>query len=113
MPVYKFKSDEINKQVKNHKIGNYNLGELNKGGEFIPRYTGRSDLDLKEELKKRLSTHSHHEYFRFWYKASVKDAFEHECRKYHQFLKQLENKTHPQKPPGKNYECPIKGCDNS
>ncbi|NRA46586.1 MAG: hypothetical protein HRU09_16670 [Oligoflexales bacterium] len=98
MPVYKFRSQEINKNVKSNRIGNYNLGELNKHGEFVPRFTGRSDTDLKEELIAKLATHPHHEYFRFWYKSNVKDAYEHECEKYNRYKKQLENKAPPEAP---------------
>jgi hypothetical protein len=43
--------------------------------------------------------------------TSPKAAFEKECKNYHDFggSEKLDNKQHPERPDGTNWECPV--CD--
>jgi hypothetical protein len=107
-----FTSDEIDDLVADNRIGNYALGTIDKtDGKFIVRYVGRSDSDVKAELKNRLALG--YPNFKFSYADSKKDAFDKECRNYHDFggKKLLRNERHPDRPEGMtNLNCPIAGC---
>ena len=86
--------------------GNYALGRLD-GSSFPVRYVGRSDTDLNERLKDHVgsptSTH-----FMCSYASSPLAAFEKECHNYHDF-NPPENKVHPARPAGTNWQCPRCG----
>ena len=78
-------------------------------------YVGRSDSDLKNEIKQQMRndcakgcTH-----FMFSIAKSKKEAFEKECRNYHDFgeCDCLNNDIHPAKPAGTEYKCPVEGCE--
>ena len=112
---YKLDKETIDQKVT-MKAGAYALGQLDKEGFFIPKYVGRSDDNLYKRLSYRMiglallkdwvGKYSH---FRFEYYGSPKAAFEKECNLYHDFKKQLDNKQHPDRPDGSNWQCPR--CD--
>ena len=104
---YKFDAETIKTQSDEGKIGNYALGHLNNEGGFIPKYIGRSDSDLRQELLNRLD--KNHPKFMFSYAPSAKEAFKKECQNYHDFENQLENKIHPAGPEGTDLKCHICG----
>jgi len=115
---FDFDDATIESKVEEGKLGNYALGyERESDKAFIPTYVGRSDTDLKTELKAKLSTKSPtRKKFKFGYCATAKAAFEKECKNYHDFRAQLENEIHPQRPEGTEYPCPVTTCkelDNS
>lgn len=104
--------DEVNKRVPENVMGNYAFLQ-NKwlAGEYIVRYVGRSDSDLKKEIKQQMRTDRAKgcTHFKYSIAKSVKEAFEKECRNYHDFggNTKLHNKNHPNKPDGTEYECPV------
>jgi hypothetical protein len=103
--AYDFTSSEIDRVVTRTSFGNYALGYV-KEDTFYPRYVGRSDSDVNKELKARLPLK--HPKFKYSYATSPKNAFEKECRNYHDFggSKDLENKVHPDRPAGTDWKCP-------
>lgn len=110
---FDFDYDTIKVRVDARKIGNYALGyeseSSNKG--FMPKYVGRSETDLKKELSAKLRTRSpNRKKFMFSYCTTSREAFEKECKNYHDFRSQLENENHPPRPEGTNYPCPVEGC---
>ncbi len=106
---YVFTSEEIDKQITRTQAGNYALGHIDKG--FVVKYVGRSDTNVNDRLKKHLSEPYTH--FKFSYATSPKDAFEKECKNYHDFggdEGKLDNEIHPDIPSNsKHWKCPI--CD--
>ena len=106
----------VNTVVPDYKMGNYAFGYIDKkDGAFVVRYVGRSDSDLRNEIKQQMGndcaagcTH-----FMFSTAKTKKEAFEKECRNYHDFggNTKLHNKNHPDKPNGTKYKCPIEGCE--
>lgn len=104
--------DEVNKRVPENVMCNYAFLQ-NKwlAGEYIVRYVGRSDSDLKKEIKQQMRTDRAKgcTHFKYSIAKSVKEAFEKECRNYHDFggNTKLHNKNHPNKPDGTEYECPV------
>jgi len=107
---YVFTSEKIDEVVTRTSFGNYALGYTKNDGEkFVVKYVGRSDTDLNQELKARLS--SKHKKFKYSYATSPKAAFEKECRNYHDFgeSEELDNEYHPDRPNGTNWKCPV--CD--
>lgn len=70
---YDFTAKEIEKLVAANRKGNYALGQANAKGGLNAHYIGRSDGDLKVELKANLSRR--YPQFKFSYAASAKDAF--------------------------------------
>lgn len=56
--AYSLLSEIINDRVE-HRIGNYELGYLDKNGNFAKKYVGRSDTDLNRRLKEYLAEYTH------------------------------------------------------
>ncbi len=102
---FKLNATTIKNKVAQGKIGNYALGHM-KGNTFIVEYVGRSDNDVAWRLECHIP--EGYQYFKFSYANTIKAAFEKECRNYHDFGEnvQLNNKIHPNRPKGCNYECP-------
>lgn len=108
--------NEVNKRVPENVMGNYAfLQKKWLTDEYLVRYVGRSDADLKKEIKQQMRndcakgcTH-----FMFSIAKSKKEAFEKECRNYHDFgeCDCLNNDIHPAKPAGTKYKCPVEGCE--
>jgi len=106
---FTFDAPTINQVIHDNKIGNYALGSKNEKGGLNASYVGRSDTDVKIELHARLQTHKH-PHFKCSYANSVKEAYEKECKNYHDFgPDNLENEIHPAAPDGSNLRCPICG----
>ncbi len=106
--VFRFEQVVIERMVRPGEPGNYVLGFKDDSGEFIPRYIGRSDSDLRAEITEKLSTMKY-AYFKFSL-GNPKIAFETECAQYHNFRGQLENKTHPASPTGSDLRCFLCGA---
>lgn len=113
--------EEVDRRVEDHKMGNYAYGYIeNREGKkvFIVRYVGRSTTDLKKEIKERHTkddkfTPDECQLFKFSYASTEKEAYEKECRNFHDFgeEKSLLNDIHPAKPADDGtYQCPILGC---
>lgn len=109
--------NEVNKSVPENVMGNYAFGYIDKeDGAFVVCYVGRSDFDLKKEIKQQMRTHRAKgcDHFMFSTAKTKKEAFEKECRNYHDFgeCDCLNNDIHPAKPAGTKYNCPIEGCEH-
>jgi len=75
----------------------------------IVYYVGRSDNDVKGELKDHVGKYPR---FKFDYFDSPKVAFEKECNIWHDFggsEGKMDNKAHPARPEGTDWKCPK--CD--
>ena len=104
--------EEMKNHVEEEKIGNYALGYKNNKGTFVVKYVGRSDTDLQRRLVEHISDGEKYQYFKFSYADDAVEAFEKECRNYHDFgeSRKLNNKRHPDRPDGQtNLTCPY--CD--
>ena len=80
-------------------------------------YVGRSDKDnLNERLKDHRtntspSKNQQYAYFKFKITSSEKEAYEDECRLWHEHgAPPPDNMIHPDKPDGTTYSCPVTGC---
>lgn len=108
--------NEVNKRVPENVMGNYAfLQKKWLTDEYLVRYVGRSDSDLKKEIKQQMRTDRAKGCTHFMYSIakSKKEAFEKECRNYHDFgeCDCLNNDIHPAKPAGTEYKCPVGGCE--
>ncbi len=96
--------------------GNYAFGYIDEINDaFVVKYVGRSDSDLKKEIKQQMKTHRADgcTHFKFSIAMTKKEAFEKECRNYHDFggSDSLHNEYHPDKPDYTEYKCPVEGCE--
>jgi hypothetical protein len=114
--TYDFSEFQVRSLVEKGRVGNYTLGYSAVHSDtntqvFHPTFIGRSDFDLQEELLTRLAKKkAWHDRFKFSYAATVKEAFEKECRDFHQATRTLDNEKHPEPPTGANFPCPIPSC---
>ena len=104
---YPLNSAQINRQVTQTSAGNYALGYVRDDDTFIVQYVGRSDEDVNDRLHDWIDTK--YKRFKYSYATGAKAAFEKECHNYHDFggSDKLDNKAHPDRPSGKNWECPV------
>jgi hypothetical protein len=93
--------------VTSRSPGVYVLDRTSSGG-FTTHYAGRADEDVAGRLKDH-ARNGIYKYFKFDYASNVRQAFEMECRLYHD-LNPPDNKVHPAKPKGTYYACPVYGC---
>ena len=114
---YTLNTPTINAQVsKKNSPGNYALGHSKKSKDspdksiFIVEYVGRSDTDLNGRLHQHVG--SKYKEFKFSYASSPKEAFEKECKNYHDFgeSEKLNNDIHPDRPDNSDWKCPY--CNN-
>lgn len=107
---YNFTQEKIDEIITEKSAGNYALGKVNDEHTFIVEYVGRSDTDLNQEVKARLSLTKYSK-FKYSYASSAKAAFEKECGNYHDFggSTSLDNKIHPDRPDDTDWKCP--NCD--
>lgn len=107
---YDFNEESIEKVIKKISAGNYALGRENEKGEFIVKYVGRSDGDVKGRLKQHIG--ENYMKFKYSYASSPKEAFDKECKNYHDFGEndKLDNEIHPDRPENTNWKCQF--CDN-
>lgn len=105
---YELTSEKVDEVVTKTSAGNYALGRV-ANSTFYVRYVGRSDSDVNRELKSKLGRN--YSMFKFSYANSPKEAFEKECRNYHDFgeSEKLDNERHPDRPDGTDWKCPR--CD--
>lgn len=109
---FRYDTDEMKNQVAEERIGNYALGYKNDKGTFVVQYVGRSDTDLQRRLVDHVEAREKYEYFKFSYANDAVEAFEKECRNYHDFgeSRKLRNERHPDRPDGHtDLTCPY--CD--
>ena len=106
---FDFTSAKIDEYIPKTSPGNYALGYTKEDGSFIPQYVGRSDTDIKQELKSKLS--DQYKKFEFSYANSPEEAFEKECRNFHDLGGSitLHNKNHPARPDNTDWKCPLCG----
>ena len=106
---YDLTPDNIERYVRPYAAGVFAVGYTRESGAFVVRYIGRSDSDLRTELR----AHSSDETARFkWVEsASQMSAFDTQCELYHEFggPDSLENDEHPARPKGSKWVCPV--CD--
>lgn len=108
--VYALNNDEVRRQVKSNQKGNYAFGIVKEDGLFYVYYVGRSDEDLQTEIIARSANYPQLTHFMYSYASSKKEAFEKECKNYHDFkCPALLNKIHPDRPDGADYHCPVCG----
>lgn len=114
---YDLTYDVIDRIVTDGKIGNYAYGYLDNRGVFIVLYVGRSDDNLKERIKHGITDMKEdpsrrYERFKFSYADTALEAYEKECKNYHDFGGEegkLFNKNHPAKPDNSTCNCPVCG----
>lgn len=105
--VYRFQVEVIDRVVVPGQPGNYVIGERSETGEFFPRFIGRSDTDVRSELKSKLGV-VRYPFFKVS-NSGPRNAYDLECAQYHTFRAQLDNKTHPVGPPGSGLTCFLCG----
>lgn len=105
--AYPLDGTTISQKIMDKTPGNYALGRKNNEGEFLVSYVGRSDSDVKDRLQ-YWAANSDHPLFKFSYASSANEAYEKECRNYHDFTPP-ENDIHPDKPKNSRVRCPICG----
>ncbi|MTD93389.1 hypothetical protein GIW81_03445 [Hyphomicrobium sp. xq] len=94
---------DINRNVQQGRPGNYVAGDLNEHGGITVERAGRSDHDVHGRLQDYIGVYR---YFKFGYAQSAREAFEKECRLYHDF-DPPDNAIHPDRPNGTNWMCPC------
>jgi hypothetical protein len=114
--TYVFAGQWIDELVAEGYAGYYVLGNAN-GNVFEPRYVGRSDSDIHQELKaqegkRRKDAYHNYKHFKFGLAESALAAFETECQLYHQSGSSgyLDNQVHPVRPKHTLWKCPVDGC---
>lgn len=103
---YPLTAEEIDKQIPVGRKGNYAYGRT-KDGTFYVSYVGRSDSDLNDRIRHGIGQYPE---FKFSLAITAKAAYEKECKNYHDFggpEGKLDNEIHPDKPDGKELECPY------
>lgn len=94
----------ISNVVPESSPGAYILSEDGK----IAHYVGRSDNDLAERLNRQANNYPKYTHFWFETTTSAKTAFDLECRWWHKFQPE-DNEKHPDRPDGSDWQCPV--CD--
>lgn len=104
---YDLTNEKINEIITKKSAGNYAYGNI-KDNTFMVSYIGRSDIDLNGRIKHGIGQYNK---FKFSYASSPKNAFEKECKNYHDFGETniKDNEKHPQRPDNTNWKCP--NCD--
>lgn len=99
----------VERIIKLKAAGNFALGKLNDSGEFVAEYVGWSGSDIKSEIVAMLN--SGYTAFEYSYALTPKDAFERDCRIFHDLGGDiiLDNKEHPARPERVKWRCPL--CD--
>lgn len=99
---YPLNNTEIDRVITRTSPGNYALG-YSKDGSFYVQYVGRADSDVNARLKQHIG--ENYARFMYSYATSPKDAFEKECRNYHDFSPR-NNTYHPDRPANQGWKCP-------
>ena len=109
---YELRDEVVDRVVEENVIGNYAYGKSKEDGFYV-YYVGRSDNNLREEIKKRKNSDTKFlrcTHFKFSIARSSREAFEKECKNYHDFngdKGKLLNEIHPDKPDNTNLSCPY------
>lgn len=93
---FQLTEERINDNVVPDSAGIYALG-YTRADTFVVAYLGRSDADLRIDLKAHVR--GPHQEFKFAYALSAADAFGKQCALFHD-LTGLENDAHPRPPRG-------------
>ena len=106
---FKLNAERVDEIINKGIPGNYAYGHLKENGRFVVEYVGRSDTDLNDRIKHGIGSY---DMFKYSYASNIKEAFEKECKNYHDFggWDSLDNIYHPARPEGTDYKCPI--CNN-
>jgi len=107
---FDFDEETVDAQVTKESPGNFALGFVNDAKAFVVFYVGRADADLNKEIKKHIGEDVKYRRFKYSYAASPKEAFEKECKNYHDFggdRKKLRNTKHPESPEKSDWVCPV------
>jgi len=105
---YILTAENIDKVILRRSAGTYALDRSNDMDAFHVCCVGRSDNNLNARLKSYIG--GEYNYFKYGYSPSPKAAFERECELYHDW-NPPDNETHPDRPKGTNFGCPVDGCD--
>ena len=104
---YSLDAKTVDANIFKESIGNYALGTIDQEGQFVVKYVGRSDADLRERIKDHLDDYP---CFKFSYADDAVQAYQKECINYHDFSgdhNRLDNVIHPDKPEGRSdLKCP-------
>jgi hypothetical protein len=110
---FRFEEVVVERLILPERAGNYALGIKDDAGEFVPKYIGRSDTDLRMELIGKLAT-AKYPYFKFSV-SSPQGAFQIECAQFHLFKGKIESMrdaggAHPARPAGTEIKCFLCGA---
>lgn len=102
---FQLTQQEVDNYVMGSVPGNFALGYV-KDHEFHAQYVGRADECINYRLKEWIGKYTH---YKFGYTLSLREAFDRQCRFYHELNAngELMNETHPQPPAGTDYKCPY------
>ncbi len=99
--LHSLTGDNIDAFVTRTSPGVYAL-DGTTASSFIYSYVGRSDVDVNGRLHQWIGKYK---YFKFAYSSSAKNAFEDECRLYHDY-NPPDNAIHPARPTNSGWACP-------
>lgn len=101
----------IDLAIKEVLPGNYALGNMTREGDFIVRYVGRTDRNLRKQLRFWASRNPGYKSFMASYAVSPEIAYAVECKNFHDFggCGNLDNAFHPRPPEDMDVPCPICG----
>jgi hypothetical protein len=92
----------IDEEVVRKSPGAYVLDDSDDAGGFHVVYTGRSDVDVNNQLHVHVGAYKR---FKYVYCSSDQGAFERECGLYHDF-EPRDTMIHPRRPAGSGWKCP-------
>lgn len=122
--AYMLRKETIEKVITKVSPGNYAFGNIRKKDgrdTFYPKYIGRSDTDLKQEIINQGTTNMIDPktklpvfgFFKFVYAKNADEAYKKECIDYHEYKSSLTNQIHPATPKNSKVKCPVEGCEYS
>lgn len=104
---FRFEQIVINRLIRPGLPGSFALGTKDDKGEFVPKFVGRSDIDLRGDLMAKAGV-PQYPYFKFAIMPPPA-AYEIECVSFHSYQRKLDNKTHPVSPAGMDLNCFLCG----
>jgi hypothetical protein len=99
---YRLTFDDINSAVCRQSAGVFALGSNDPSGNFQVKHVGRSDADLRAQLRDCIGSEI---MFKFRFFSSAQAAFEKECELFHDFSPPG-NRIHPGRQKGTRWKCP-------
>lgn len=94
--------DEIDAVIDAGSAGAFAIGHVDYQGRFVVHHVGRSDSDLRAQLRNKIGSEP---YFKHLCFATPQQAFEKECELFHAF-QPPGNFLHPERPAGTDWKCP-------